>query len=154
MQSVCYNQGELELAHPKILLTSAAAFEEIKSDIHEGGKSRMDWVNLKYSVEGGAAMERFIRENSSTTWHSLGTCAMRPRNEAGVVDKNLDVYGVANLKMAGKKRPSIDGYKPYADFCLDLSIPPENIAANTNNTALGTGEKAAVIILRELGLVV
>lgn len=36
---------------------------------------------------------------------------------------------------------------------IDLSIAPENVAANTNNTALMVGEKAADIIMKELGLV-
>lgn len=39
-----------------------------------------------------------------------------------------------------------------ADYAADLSICPENVGANTNNTALIVGEKAAVIIGRELGL--
>ncbi len=34
----------------------------------------------------------------------------------------------------------------------DLSIVPENVGANTNNTALAVGEKAAVIIGNELGI--
>lgn len=34
----------------------------------------------------------------------------------------------------------------------DLSIIPENVGANTNNTALIVGEKAADIIAKELGL--
>lgn len=33
-----------------------------------------------------------------------------------------------------------------------MSIAPENVAANTNNTALMIGEKAADIIMEELGL--
>jgi alcohol oxidase len=39
----------------------------------------------------------------------LGTCAMKPRAEQGVVDARLNVYGVANLKVA------------------DLSIVPKNV---------------------------
>jgi choline dehydrogenase-like flavoprotein len=34
----------------------------------------------------------------------------------------------------------------------DLSIPPENVGANTNNTAIVVGEKAADIIIKDLGL--
>lgn len=37
---------------------------------------------------------------------------------------------------------------------LDLSIVPENVGANTYNTALVVGEKAALIIAEELGLTV
>ena len=31
-----------------------------------------------------------------------GTCAMKPRERGGVVDARLNVYGVQNLKIAGK----------------------------------------------------
>ncbi|KAI0406579.1 hypothetical protein F4802DRAFT_613148 [Xylaria palmicola] len=44
------------------------------------------------------------------------------------------VHGVENLKIA------------------DLSIPPQNVAANTCNTAMAIGERAADIFIRELGL--
>ena len=30
-----------------------------------------------------------------------GTCAMKPRDQGGVVSDKLDVYGVRNLKVAG-----------------------------------------------------
>lgn len=30
-----------------------------------------------------------------------GTCAMKPRELGGVVDKDLNVYGTVNLKVAG-----------------------------------------------------
>ena len=84
----------------------------------------------------------------------LGTCAMKPRSEGGVVDSKLNVYGVENLKVA------------------DLSIPPSNVAAvslfpecrnrehdcsyvdfqNTYSTTLGVAEKAALIIAADLGI--
>ena len=48
------------------------------------------------------------------------------------MDKDLNVYGVLGLKLC------------------DLSIIPENVGANTNNTALMVGEKAAEIMLREM----
>ncbi len=59
---------------------------------------------------------------------------MAPREEKGVVDRNLNVYGVKGLKLA------------------DLSVPPENVGANTGNTAFVIGEKAADIFVKELGL--
>ncbi|RYP21424.1 hypothetical protein DL767_009277 [Monosporascus sp. MG133] len=77
---------------------------------------------------------KWLRENVATTWHSLGTCKMAPREKNGVVDETLSVYGVTGLKIA------------------DLSIPPSNVGAHTNNTALTIGEKAASIFIRELGL--
>jgi alcohol oxidase len=35
---------------------------------------------------------------------------------------------------------------------VDLSILPENVGSNTNNSAFLVGEKAAEIISRELGI--
>lgn len=74
------------------------------------------------------------RDNVSTTWHSMGTCAMKPREDGGVVDKNLNVYGTRQLKVC------------------DLSICPGNVSSNTNSTALVVGEKGAMLIAADLGI--
>jgi alcohol oxidase len=41
---------------------------------------------------------------------------------------------------------------PSNPVFLDLSITPENVGANTYNTAIAVGEKAAVIIAEDLGI--
>ncbi len=58
---------------------------------------------------------------------------MKPHSQGGVVDSRLNVYGVDNLKV------------------VDMSIAPSNVGANTYNSALIIGEKAALIIGDELG---
>ena len=93
-----------------------------------------DAARIEYSPEDDKAIEQKVRSILSTTWHSLGTCKMAPRAKKGVVDRNLDVYGMKGLKLA------------------DLSVPPENVGANTGNTAFVVGEKAADIFIKELGL--
>ncbi|KAH6629384.1 alcohol oxidase-like protein [Boeremia exigua] len=120
-----FYRGELAAGHPKFPEGSKAAAIEIEEPL-----SNVE--NLVYTSEDDAAIEQWLRENVNTTWHSLGTCKMAPREDNGVVDGRLNVYGVTGLKIA------------------DLSIPPENVGANTNNTALVIGEKAAEIILAEL----
>ncbi|KAF2134721.1 GMC oxidoreductase [Dothidotthia symphoricarpi CBS 119687] len=122
-----YFRGELAAGHPKFAANSKAAI--IETDV-----ALTDVKNLEYTKEDDEVIEQFLRESVNTTWHSLGTCKMAPREQDGVVDAELNVYGVKGLKIA------------------DLSIAPENVAANTNNTALVIGEKAADIILSELGL--
>lgn len=130
-------RGELAQDHPQFPRGSKAACIE-KAD----GPVDDDAPPIKYTKEDDAAIEQFVRERVGTTWHSLGTCKMAPRDEGtgkgkgmgGVVDETLSVYGVKGLK------------------CADLSIPPKNVGANTNNTALMIGEKAADIIIKELGL--
>ena len=59
---------------------------------------------------------------------------MKPREQGGVVDAKLHVYGLRGLKVA------------------DMSIAPANVSSNTYGTALVIGEKAAVIIAEELGI--
>lgn len=121
-----YYAGELELGHPKFRPGSAAALSP--------GPIEGEVRDIEYSEEDDAVIEDWIRDNLNTTWHSCGTCAMREWNRGGVVDGDLNVYGTKGLKV------------------VDLSILPENVGANTNNTALAIGEKAAVIIGRELGV--
>lgn len=41
---------------------------------------------------------------------------------------------------------------PLADCAVDLSVIPKNVGANTYNTALIVGEKAADVIARDLGI--
>lgn len=60
-----------------------------------------------------------VQRHVETTWHSLGTCSMAPREgssiakHGGVVDERLNVYGVKGLKVC------------------DLSICPDNVGCNT-----------------------
>lgn len=122
-------RGELPSGHPAFPAGSPAAAQATAD-----GPVPADAPRIQYTKEDDAAIEQAIREIVGTTWHSLGTAKMAPRDKMGVVDPSLNVYGVRGLKLA------------------DLSVPPENVGANTNNTALMIGEKAADIIVKELGL--
>ncbi|KAH9055340.1 GMC oxidoreductase-domain-containing protein, partial [Lactarius vividus] len=64
------------------------------------GPVSFDAPRLVYSEEDERALEAFVRAIVATTWHSLGTCAMKPREQGGVVDAKLNVYGVRGLKVA------------------------------------------------------
>ncbi|KAI8264653.1 Alcohol oxidase [Colletotrichum sp. SAR11_239] len=119
-------RGELASGQPKFPEGSKAAVVEVAD-----GPIGED---VEYSAEDEAAIVQYIRENIGTSRHPLGTCKMAPREATGVVDANLNVYGVSGLKIA------------------DLSVPPHQVAANTYNTALMLGEKAADMIIQELGL--
>jgi len=123
----CY-KGELELGHPKFAKSSAA---HLRDDAESGCGELKD---IEYTKEDDAIIEEWVRDNVNTTWHSLGTCAMRQLEDFGVVDADLNVYGTKGLKIC------------------DLSIVPENVGANTKNTALVVGEKVAIIIGRDLGI--
>lgn len=91
-------RGEIPALHPKFSSTSAARAQEI--DAKDGSVS-IPTEDLVYTDEDDKAIEQWVRENLATTWHSIGTNAMKPREQGGVVDKNLSVYGVKNLKVVG-----------------------------------------------------
>ena len=94
--------------------------------------------DLQYSEDDIAAVEEWVKRHVETTWHSLGTCSMAPREgnsivKHGVLDERLNVHGVKGLK------------------CADLSICPDNVGCNTYSTALMIGEKAAILVGEDLG---
>ncbi|KAI1080926.1 alcohol oxidase-like protein [Whalleya microplaca] len=121
-------RGEVALFHPPFAPESKAACV----DVH--GPLPGDVADIEYTAEDDVVIDQWLRENVSTTWHSMGTCKMLPLEKKGVVDASLGVHGMAGLKVA------------------DLSIAPRNVSAHTNNMALTIGEKAAEIFIEELGL--
>lgn len=112
--------------------TSETAFNRPK--FADGSEAAGSHPNPNYTAQDDEAIAQFIREKVGTTWHSMGTAKMSPFEQNGVVDSKLNVYGVQGLK------------------CVDLSIAPQMVAANTNNTAYVVGERGADIIMRELNL--
>ena len=81
----------------------------------EAGKgAQPNWVTsnkatqrepLKYTKEDIAHVEKWVQRHCETTWHSLGTCSMAPKEgnsivKHGVLDERLNVHGVKNLKVS------------------------------------------------------
>ncbi|KAI9151463.1 Alcohol oxidase [Paramyrothecium foliicola] len=128
MRRMATYRGEWAPWHPPFPAGSAA--ECISTE----GPLPGDVQNIEYTAADDAVIDQWIRERISTFWHSQGTCKMAPQAEHGVVDKNLNVYGTERLKVA------------------DMSIVPQAVGANTGNTAMAIGEKAAAIFIAELGL--
>lgn len=94
--------------------------------------------DLVYSKQDLLHVEEWVKRHVETTWHSLGTCSMAPREgnsvvKHGVLDERLNVHGVKGLKVA------------------DLSICPDNVGCNTYSTALLIGEKCAMLTAEDLG---
>jgi choline dehydrogenase len=69
----------------------------------------------------------WIRNNSQTAYHPIGTCRMGPGPNC-VVDDKLRVHGITNLRIA------------------DASIFPTMPSGNTNAPSIMVGEKAADLI--------
>lgn len=93
-----YYRGPLRDGHPTFPKESKASYDVVD----RASESQKRVVPIEYSAEDDETIRNFIRERVHTTWHSLGTCAMKPREQGGVVDSDLNVYGVSNLKIVGK----------------------------------------------------
>lgn len=50
-------------------------------------------------VTSDADIETFVRGNLGTLYHPAGSCKMGPKDEGGVVDTDLKVYGTSNLRV-------------------------------------------------------
>ncbi|TBU49102.1 alcohol oxidase [Dichomitus squalens] len=73
-------------------------------------------------------LKEYIKNGLGCVYHPVGTAAMMPQNDGGVVDPELKVYGTKNLRV------------------VDASILPMQIAAHTQATVYGIAEKGADII--------
>jgi choline dehydrogenase-like flavoprotein len=81
-------------------------------------------------VVSDAGLEEWIRGAASTLYHPAGSCRMGRREEGGVVDKELRVYGVQGLRV------------------VDASVMPVLPASHTMTTVYAVAERAADIIKR------
>jgi choline dehydrogenase len=74
----------------------------------------------------------WVRQVAETTYHPVGTCKMGADGMA-VVDARLRVHGIAGLRVA------------------DASIMPTLTSGNTNAPSIMIGEKAADMVLHDIG---
>ncbi|KAK4156803.1 pyranose dehydrogenase 3 [Chaetomidium leptoderma] len=94
---------------------------------------RSGWVE---EYEPGEALvqtdedwREYVRSTTLTVFHPMGTAAMLPRKDGGVVDPKLIVYGTANLRV------------------VDASIIPVQISAHPQTAVYGIAERAAEMII-------
>jgi choline dehydrogenase len=99
-----------------------------------GEKMRERGMNLKDlympESESDADLDAFVRKTARTTYHYGCTCRMAPENDPrpGVVDDELRVHGIQNLRIA------------------DCSIIPDMISAHLQAPAAMIAEKCADLI--------
>jgi len=62
-------------------------------------KNEIVGVHLPKDASTDEAIGKHIKETTSGSFHPLGTAAMLPRKDNGVVDENLKVYGTTNLRV-------------------------------------------------------
>ena len=79
------------------------------------------------NVESESGLTSYVRQETQTYYHPVGTCKMGV-DAMAVVDSQLRVYGIDGLRVA------------------DASIMPTIPRANTNATTIMIAEKAADLI--------
>lgn len=83
------------------------------------------------AVENDEAMIADIRKRSSTVFHPVSTCRMGPVPAENVVNHELKVHGLENLRV------------------IDASVFPAVTSGNTNAPAIMVGEKGADMVLQD-----
>lgn len=84
-----------------------------------------------YNVSTDAQWREYIKATAGSADHPLGTCAMLPRDEGGVVDPKLIVYGTSNVRI------------------VDASIIPVQLSAHIQTAIYGIAEMAADFIVND-----
>ncbi|PIL24204.1 hypothetical protein GSI_13957 [Ganoderma sinense ZZ0214-1] len=76
------------------------------------------------------SLKEYIKNTCGCVYHPVGTAAMMPQEDGGVVDPELRVYGTSNVRV------------------VDASVLPLQLAAHTQATVYAIAEKAADVIKR------
>ncbi|KIY49901.1 alcohol oxidase, partial [Fistulina hepatica ATCC 64428] len=69
--------------------------------------------NPGIKVQSDEEIAEWVKNYNGTMWHTIGACTMAPREEGGVVDPKLKVYGTKNIRV------------------VDLSVVPLHISSHT-----------------------
>ncbi len=103
--------------------------------IAQAAPLRATWVS-EYepgldAIQTDAQWRDFVRNNMLSIFHPLGTAAMLPKKDGGVVDASLKVHGTSNLRV------------------VDASVIPVQISAHIQTAVYGIAERAADAIIAE-----
>lgn len=131
------NPVDVEVISNDLLFTQniseAAPFSNLKKD-NEAGDGKK--IQPAWGVNGRLTKDvavKLVRQSSPTSFHPVGTCAMLPKEDGGVVDPNLKVYGTKNLRV------------------IDASIFPLNVRGNIASLVYAVAERAGDLIKKEHG---
>lgn len=115
-------------------LSDAADVEVLKKAIdlirQMTGTTAMAGLAGDELAPGNLDVESYIRDNASTLWHPVGTCAIGTSTSDSVVDGNLNVHGIKGLKVC------------------DSSITPHATAGNNHVPTMVSAEIGARLILQ------
>jgi choline dehydrogenase-like flavoprotein len=83
------------------------------------------------AVQTDEDWKKYALANTLSIYHPIGTAALLPEKDGGVVDSKLQVYGVQGLRV------------------VDASIIPLLPSAHLQTLVYGIAEKAAELIIKE-----
>jgi choline dehydrogenase len=107
-----------------LFIQDLATKEPLASKLKDGGHA----FHPGFSHLTKETVGEFCKEALTSEYHPVGSCAMMPEKDGGVVDPKLRVYGVQNLRV------------------VDASIFPMEIRNNLQTSVYAVAEKAADII--------
>lgn len=81
------------------------------------------------SVNSDDGWDAFIKSSVGTEYHPSSGCSMLPREQGGVVDPNMLVYGTSNLRV------------------IDASVPPMAVSAHLMTIVYGLAEIGSEIVI-------
>ncbi|KAF9037012.1 FAD/NAD(P)-binding domain-containing protein [Hymenopellis radicata] len=119
--------------HNYLLILPGPGEEYNASKVHE---------DIKYTEEDDKAIDDWIADHVETIWHSLETCAMKPREEGGVVDPRLKRLRYPEPE--GRGSQYLPGQFGNQHLLVGLMI--------LNSRFRLVGEKGADLIAEELGI--
>jgi len=126
------NPVDVEIISSGLLFTQniseAAPLSDLLKDSNAGDGKK---TQPSYKVNGRMTKDdavRIVREAMSSSFHPVGTCSMLPREDGGVVDPSLRVYGTSNLRV------------------IDASIFPLHVRGNIASLVYAVAERASDLI--------
>jgi len=116
------------LSHPDDLPRLMAGVRHARRILHQPALAShgQEWAPSRHA-QTDEALEHWIRQNTDTIYHPVGTCRMG-LDDMAVVDEQLRVRGVQKLRV------------------VDASVMPRIVSGNTNAPTIMIAEKAADLI--------
>jgi choline dehydrogenase-like flavoprotein len=115
---------ELHARHVRYLETIAGT-APLSGVLKPGGRRNDERTVFNSSLEKAT---EYVKLASTTNWHSVGTCAMAPREKGGVVGSDLRVHGVKGLRI------------------VDASVIPLIPQSNTQSLVYVIADRASELI--------
>lgn len=122
-----YNSNPLDLE----LLARAVQFVEriVEPSSAFGGVLKQGGKRLpELKADDLETAREIVRQRQISVFHVAGSCAMRPKDQGGVVDERLRVYGTRNLRV------------------VDASVFPLEPVGNIQSVVYAVAERAADLI--------